>query len=314
MLCGTAEARSRPVQLCYLLREGAANCPDATSLKQAVTARLGFDPWQSRAGRRMEVEVELTRGGLRAQMQLWEEGRVLGRRVLKASKNDCKELGAVMALAISIAIDPQSASRHLSRAGPETPAAASRGVAHSSARARRGPQLSAPPTRPTGPQLTVGLGGLVALGTAPGPAAGGLELQVGLRWSSWSAAVDGRFDFPAFADLPVGRISALLGGGSLVGCGHYRMLFGCGVLTVAALRGAGHELLAARSVTFPYLAAGVRGGAEIPVVSRWSLRAHAELVAPFSRIRLEDSSTGAELWTTEVVSGSFALSVVSTFF
>lgn len=302
-----SHARSRAVQLAYRVDPGVTGCPDEATLKREVQLRLGSDPWQQNTARTVLVAVARTKDGLQARIQLQQaDGSILGRRVLRGGRGECRELGAAMALAISIAIDPKRAShlpakRNLKQTSPVT------------VHERTPPGRVLEPSPPSGPQLALSLGTMLALGTAPNPT-GGLELQVALRWTIYALAMEGRFDFPASADLQSGRISALLGGGSLLGCAHHRMLFGCAVFTAAALRGSGHELVNARQVTLPYIAAGLRGGVEYIVISRWSLRVHGEILAPFGQITLEDSSTRESLWTTPDLSGSFALSAACTFF
>jgi hypothetical protein len=299
-------ARSGAVKLAYDVDPSVTGCPDEAALKREVKSRLGSDPWQPNTARTVLVAVTRTHDGLQACIQLQEaDGSILGTRILRAAQGECRELGAAMALAISIAIDPKRASRlPLKQTNKQTPPV----TVH-----RQAPASRVLEPHPSGPRLTLSLGGMLALGTAPNPT-GGLELQVALRWTTYSLAVEGRFDFPASAELQSGRISALLGGGSLLGCASHRMLFGCAVFTAAALRGSGHELVNAQQVTLPYIAAGLRGGVEYSIISRWSLRAHGEILAPFGHLTFEDSSTKEPFWTTPDLSGSIALSAVCTFF
>jgi hypothetical protein len=295
-----SHARSRAVQLVYEVDPGVTGCPDEAALKREVESRLGSNPWRPNTSRTVLVVVTRARGALQARIQLQKkDGSILGTRILRAGQGECRELGAAMALAISIAIDPKRASRP-----NHTPQV----TVHKQAPADR---VLEPP--PSSTQLALSLGGMLALGTAPDPT-GGLELQVALRWRAYALAIEGRFDFPASADLQTGRISALLSGGSLLGCAHHRMLFGCAVFTAAALRGRGHELVNAREVTLPYIAAGLRGGIEYSIISRWSLRAHGEILAPFGRLTFEDSSTKEPFWSTPDLSGSIALSAAYKFF
>ena len=109
------------------------------------------------------------------------------------------------------------------------------------------------------------------------------------------------------------RVSTWLAGGSLVGCGHYRWLQGCALLTVAALTATGHELLEAQSSTRAYAGAGARGGLEVPLSGRLALTVQGEIVIPFGRVHLVDARSRERLWSTKAVSGGLGLGVLLFF-
>ena len=137
----------------------------------------------------------------------------------------------------------------------------------------------------------------------------GLRLRRGLL----SLGAEGRFDLPAYREVAGGSISAFILGGAVLPCVHYQAFSGCVNVTAGALRAAGHELLAAENVTMPYLAAGLRLGAEIPLVSILSLRLYGDLLATCTRISLKETDSGRVFWTTPPVSGALGVGFAGNF-
>jgi hypothetical protein len=310
VLCACASTRATdPLRLRYAINERAKDCPDAEDLQVAVSDTLGYDPWEAEARRTVMVNLTATGDGLTAVIELHHaDGAVVGRRVLHAALNECQELGSAVALAIGMAIDPLRAS---SQPKPEP-------EPEPKPKPKPKPKPESIVSKPAAgqakrPQIDLGVGGLVAAGAAPG-ITGGLQVLAALRWQRFSLGLAGRYDFPAYEDIPGGRISARLAGGSALACGHNRKLFACGGITAAALVGEGHDLDDATAVTLPYIGASIGAGALIRMISRFSLRPYAELLFPLSRATLEDSTTKMDYWTTPGVSGSVGLSVMATFF
>jgi hypothetical protein len=97
------------------------------------------------------------------------------------------------------------------------------------------------------------------------------------------------------------------------GCYHRWHLIGCGIFAAGGLRVAGHRLAEAESHTEPYVAGGLRLGAELPLFSIFSLRLHADLLAAFVRVTLRATSTQEEIWSTPPVSGALGLAVAGSF-
>src|SRR5262249_3940922 len=150
-------------------------------------------------------------------------------RTLSSRRSDCGELASAMELAISIAIDPMSASRPAAPAPAPTPA----------------PTPSPPPERerpkpvsvtPTTFHASAGMIG--TFGSAPGPALG-VTLEGGARRGAVSLSLEGRVDVPASESLSMGEVSGSLLVGSLVPCLHRGVFAGCGLITGGALRGGG---------------------------------------------------------------------------
>jgi hypothetical protein len=225
-------------------------------------------------GRSLAALIELTNAS----------GKVVGHRALEAAAHECPDLIEAMALAISLAIDPVTASR----------------------------RAQAPPRPKKRWRPIIGAGGGLSLGAAP-RAAATTRLLLGLRWPRISLAMEGRFDPPASDEVGGNaEISSWLAGGSLLGCGHHHWFFGCGVLTTAALRGEGRALVDARAHTLPYLATGLRAGSLVGLGDRWSLQVHAELLAALVRPTLTDNSGRVEFWKAPIPAGGFGLALVAS--
>jgi hypothetical protein len=94
-------------RLVYARGEGAESCPPETFVRQAVAARLGYDPFFVSADKTIIAEIARDRGELRGRVALVDErGFVQGAREFRLPPGQCDELVATMALAVSIAVDP----------------------------------------------------------------------------------------------------------------------------------------------------------------------------------------------------------------
>ncbi|HEY5958017.1 MAG TPA: hypothetical protein VIV60_15750 [Polyangiaceae bacterium] len=94
-------------RLVYLRSGTAETCPDQSALKHAVAKRLGYDPFLLSAPHMIVAELSGESGVLRARARLLDEnGVVLGSRELTGQSQDCSELIASLALAISLTLDP----------------------------------------------------------------------------------------------------------------------------------------------------------------------------------------------------------------
>src|SRR5689334_9833347 len=94
-------------RLTYARGNGAESCPEEPTVRQAVAARLGYDPFFAAADKTIVARITRNRDELRATVELVDDhGIVRGVREFKARAGQCAELVATVALAISIAIDP----------------------------------------------------------------------------------------------------------------------------------------------------------------------------------------------------------------
>jgi hypothetical protein len=301
------------VRLLYTRGPGAEACPDLAAVRDAVAARLGYVPFDERAARLVIVAVASASPTLHARIELRDpSGKIVGLRELSSTSKDCKELASAVELALSIAIDPLSFTRPprapTSERTPlhaETPRPPPAGELRASAR-------PAPVEETPRLQIAASVGGVVAIGSAPS-VAGGITLQGQLRFRWTSLALEGRVDLPAYLDVAGGRISTSLLLANVLGCGHYRWLFGCLEVAAGAMRAAGHDIPDAESVTLAYVAGGVRLGTELPLHRVFALRLHGDLLAAFTRATLRETTTRAEIWSTPAISGAFGLAAVGRF-
>jgi hypothetical protein len=106
-------ARAEPglgAQLSYGRAEKVTGCPDRATLRWAVSRRLGYDPFFAAARQTIIVEIAAEPAELVGRVRLVDdEGVVRGARDLRAATNECPELVASLALAISITLDPAAA-------------------------------------------------------------------------------------------------------------------------------------------------------------------------------------------------------------
>jgi hypothetical protein len=315
-----AEGQTRPsAVLVYERADAAAGCPDEAGVRNAVSGRLGYDPFTGMSDRTVVARIRRAARGLVADVELRDAaGALRGSRQLTSTKGDCRELAAAMDLAISIAIDPLVLSR------PSAPAPAP--VLAPPAPTAGTPAASAPPAPPAMPppavvvppggprdRITVrtSLGTVASLGSAPGLALG-FTAQVGLRWRLASVGLEGRADLPASADIAdLGRVKSSLLVATLAPCGHGRLLLACALVSVGTLQGAGERVAQPRQESTFYAAAGARLGAELPLVRVLYLRVHLDLLATLTRTTLHLDDKPA--WITPPVSGALGISVGASF-
>ena len=206
-------------------------------LRNAVSARLGYDPFFPWADRTIVARIEAEHGVVRGSVELLDEqGLVRGSRKLQARETQCEELVSGMALAISIAVDPTSLDR-----GGQTPAAASAAdekdpEGEDWAAAQRTPsdpsahlprdvpdlvhRESAPPGKPPALVPELDLGGAVSAGLAPSVGVGPL-FELGARLGSVSAGITGLYQFVLDRAAGAGRVSSSYAEGGLIGCYHF---------------------------------------------------------------------------------------------
>ena len=284
----------------YARGQGAESCPDETTLRAAVVARLGYDPFVLSADRTIIAIVAREHRTLRANVQIVDDtGLVKGVRRLEAALDECRELAAAMALAISIAVDPTRLQSGDGAPVVARPPAAempddqlpevrpSDSVRAAPPRAAEAREQLARPAPPRSTVVRVGADVTSGMGTAPALAFG-LALSVGVWRSSGSLAVEGRYDFPASKPIAGGgEVRTSLWLGSLVGCAHLRAFFGCAIGSVGALRGEGVDLASSRSSTGLHASAGARVGAEVPIRGRWFFRPRLDVSAALARPELQ---------------------------
>jgi hypothetical protein len=88
-----------------------ASCGGSQAMTDAVRARLGYDPFVESAPLRVQVQVVRTRRRLSGTIRLARGAEALGQRVLTGRVGACASLMDSLALAISLALDPDALDR-----------------------------------------------------------------------------------------------------------------------------------------------------------------------------------------------------------
>jgi len=304
-------------RLIYARGEGAAQCPDEPALRNAVVDRLGYDPFFPWADVTIVARVSGAGAGLVGTVELVDKaGIVKGARELRASASQCPQLISSMALAISIAIDPDS----LDRAGPppveprveEAEPSPEFWKEEPERKVDRAPVAKAPPPPRPSERVRVEAGGQVAVtaGAAPGVAIGP-GVGVRLRYSAWSATLEGRYLFAQDRDVTGGTLASSVIEGALSGCGHAGPAFGCAVGNVGALHVTGEGVDRPRSDTAMTVRVGPRAGAEWRLSDHFALQLHADLA--FNLIRPDISLDGNLVWRAPLVAGLAGISLFGRF-
>ncbi len=299
-------------RLSYSLGRGATECPQESALRDAVAARLGYEPFDEAAPRQLHVEVIATSVGLRARVELrGSGGELLGVRQLQSAEADCRELTSSLALAIGLALDP------LRRAKTEEPHAPPVEVAPSApvdeeSRHPPTPLLSTAQAQPVrGPELLAGVGLAGSLGTAPG-ASFGVSVEGALQWRRrFSLGLGLKVDVSPSVELSRGRARTNVWAVSLAPCVHERWVSGCVVVLGGATVSTAESISRPRTTATPYGSVGPRLAVDVPLSGVLSLRAHAELLVRVLGVALFVDET--EAWTSPLLAGGGGLSLVMRF-
>jgi hypothetical protein len=192
---------SQSARLVYARAVEASSCGDESLLRGAVARRLGYDPFVAVSDNTVVAELRGDGDGLRARVFVIEHGSTVGgARELTSKSKDCDELVLAVALAISIAIDPESIDRVVEE--PSEPAAKPK-VAdippEPVAETKPAPSARTPAQAPLQPTVPIvvrsALGGFVATGPIPAPSYG-LVAGLGFERSLMSVEIEPRWWAP----------------------------------------------------------------------------------------------------------------------
>jgi hypothetical protein len=306
--------------------EGALGCPNEAAVRAAISARLGYDPFEKGASRTIRASIETLSDGFVARVEL--EGGPDGRMQRElVTHGSCNELVSAMALSISLAIDAENAPdapapESTTSPAPEdtagapkeptpappsapvkTPVDAARPQPAPSRnetlladepdraqprRKRNAPHIALPLDFALGTHLQLGFG------SAPSTSVGG-SIFAQLRGGAFSLGLEFRADAPAGQSLAGGeRVESGIRAFELVPCLHYSWLRGCAVALGGEIWGRARDLAVSRTDFAFYAAGGARVGLEWPQNRAWALSAHADLLAPFTPISMRVD--GRSVW------------------
>jgi hypothetical protein len=308
---GRASAEPEKAELDYARDPSIESCPTETQLRDAVTARLGYEPFTREAPRTVVVRIQRERVGLRATVAVAQRnGARLERAPIVSSTTDCREVAETLSLAISIAIDPLSVTR-------PSPSPSSVHLEHPPAL-----EEATPPARGAEPapailepaavqakrapiDVRMGIHGGVSLGLSPGPSAN-TSAFVGVGIRSLSFNVEGVHDFGASTTGPSGgTVTSSLDAGAFVPCLELGMFAGCGRVALGAFSGEGADVKRARTQTDFFAAAGLRIVAEVRVVKWLGLRAHIDGAYTLTPITMQIAR--ADAFRTPALSGGLGI-------
>lgn len=294
------------VRLIYDVDRAVDDCPSEREIRDAIAARLGYDPFTvDRAPR--DLVLRVTRNDKVLDGSLEVRGDNPGRRSIDSPAGDCRELGFALATAAAIMLDPESLSRPppeepRPEPPPEAPSAPAAGLASSRSReALNAPSEPSEPWRPIAalqPELLVG--------ELPAPTFGA-AVAVGARRRGLSLSIEGAATLRASDDLQVGTVTASMITGGLLPCVHLSYVFACVSARIGALSAEGSRVTDVLSATKLYAGVGPRLGIEVPLGANLSVRAHADGVIPITHVHLELDTRN--VWATPTVTARVGLGV-----
>jgi hypothetical protein len=325
-------------RLVYARAPEASSCPDESALRNAVAARLGYDPFFPWAKQTVVVQVWREARRYRARLQLVDAaGLAHGTRTLASEQSTCAELFDAAALAISIAMDsfpttePEPSATPSAEAAtrpttpptassepttvPSTPPATPPGPA-SAERASTRPS-DAPDSLPVAPsdahlQGFAGLDILGVSGAEPAPT-GALAAFGGIVSRIASLSLEVRADAPVSANSAAGtgRVRAWSYAIAVAPCARYRVASLCAVGAVGLLYGRADDITDPRSDSTLFATAGARLGADWPLSGAISLRTHLDASAELRRIHLQIG--GSDGWISPLAAFSAGAGIAARF-
>jgi hypothetical protein len=247
---GLAEQRDEEIpatRLIYLPGRFAPSCPHEVEVQESIARRIGRSPFAEPAERivvlALEGEGEVP---VRARSELFDAGfESIGARVLESDEG-CAELVEAAALAISIALAPESALRAPDPPPPPPPVPPPPPLEEEDIVEEPTVTLEPPSWLPEGAVLVVGAGGSAAFFFGP-QSSTGFHTTIGMRFPELELRLEQRQLLPNID----GNLGILHGGSaySLLPCAHVPLF---------PLRGDGDQ-------------AGIAACASASVGSVWSL-------------------------------------------
>jgi hypothetical protein len=302
------------IALHYVRAQGAEGCPDESMIRDTVSARLGYDPFDPQST--TKADVSLTKSGkkIRARIRIYNPTGSLGSRELDSDSLDCSELASSVSFALAIAIDPLMLTRKQEPPASVLPAPSASQAAAPSLEIPQPPPPRPPPPLATpqvaGPRLRAGIRAASAFGVAPSTAFGA-SVFAGARWTNTSLSLEGQFYLPASRTDSDGiGVQSSLVAAALVPCAHSGKYFACIVALAGGLQGRGTGLNQPQNATTLYAATGARLGFELPLSDIVAVVPSADLMGTLTRTSLRVSDH--QVWSTPVLWGSVGISITGT--
>ena len=324
-----------PTRLVYVRAPAAGDCPEQSALETAVAARLGYDPFSPWGDQTIIATISRSNGNLVARAELVDhDGIAQGSRQLQASRSDCGELVATLALAISITLDPthvapsESAASKVGEpsadhqnAGNQEPESASLPVAREPAKPMQ-PEAtrSAPPKeknlvlskRSSTLALHAYAGAFGALALEPHATLGG-RVGAGLRHAGLALWLAGESTRPTSQTATgIGEVRISLLSSELALCLDVkRPLSVCALTSLGRLRGQGEGVTEPKSESSFYAALGTRGLLTLPLGPVFALLGNADVSAVLTRPTFQ--LQGADVWRPSALAFGAGLGISGRF-
>jgi hypothetical protein len=291
---GALASPRRGARLVWARGTGAEGCVGIAGLTEDVKSRLGYDAFTLASELEIEGTAQQTPRGFRADLTFRRpDGSSIGKRELESRDKDCRSIGEAVAVAITVAIDPDS---------PAVPSAAVEEVPPPSREETPRAPLS-PPAAPLSPRGRISLAGGVSAGLLPGLSGMArlraavfvserVEIGAGVAWSP--EAREGAYGF----DLTTGEVLSCW-----APWGARGVLRACGGL----LAGAFGTFVHSRAVEpvevgiFPWLGAEAGAGLSLPIAGPATAELGASAVVPFLRRQGLVRSAPAPVWEQGIV-------------
>jgi hypothetical protein len=317
MSAAASPSASPSARLVYARSPEASSCPDDGALRNAVAARLGYDPFFPWAKQTVVVQVWRENRQYRARLQLVDAaGLAHGTRGLSSAQTTCADLFDAAALAISIAVD--SIPRDDPSPGPAPAPTPDSAPAPEPAPVPAPDPVPAPapdstPAAGTAPAVFfLGLDLLGVLDTEPGPTAAA-AVVAGARARLASITLEVRADAPAStanARGP-GSVHAWSYQAAVVPCARYLGASLCAVGAAGMLSAESSGITNPASATGIFAVAGARVGFDWSLSRRLTLRTHVDALFDLRRATLRISDAAA--WTAPVLGGTAGAGLAANF-
>jgi len=309
------------------VRQGrtASECPDESTFRALVGAKLGYDPFAAGAPSSLRVVLRRSGADLSGTLTLSSDGAARGERTLHAAGESCDELAASLALAAAVAIDPDAAARGPTPAAPiapEQPAAAPPPPPPPPVPPPRSePAARAPaPATPEGASHPLGArfsgGVFIPWGLTPGVAPGA-RIGGGLDADSWLVVLEVSATLESSKSANVGTVTAQLFDAALVPCLRPTLSAGvalalCAAGRVGMLSSSAEQVTRATPQTDLVGSLGPRAGVELLLSRSFGFGLETEVPVAFSRVHLvvDDHGQQHEVWASSRVGMMAAATVI----
>lgn len=301
-----AQAQPVPVRA-NLSLVGPQDCVSVVAIGDEVAARLGYDPFvEDTVSTQVSVQPTSKTSGLSVHLKLQVSGQPAGQRTLVAAPNECHELLKALAMAIAMALDPQSALR------PQVPTLAVQEpppppAAPPLASTVQPLQNSASPNVPIEWTFNAGVWG--TLFRAPSATAL-LSLGALARQDAISLGGELQLTLPQSQAVGAGEVSAWGAHVALLACAHVQRLMPCGVFNVGVLNASAQGLTNARTTLLPVASAGARLGLMVVQMGSIRLTPQIEMLVNLAKARLKVGEQIA--WQSPWAAASLGLQVATS--